>query len=464
MTLFKKPTIRFSDETDRTKSGPSFPSGHVTDNVIIATICTLFFRRWGWLYFFVAAAVGYSRIYLGAHWPSDVIATVFMALGHALLMVALLEFLWRRFAPRWAPRLFARHPSLRWRKWSSRHFMSNTKAVWFFILGLTAIRLTLLGTTDLTFDEAHYWMWSERLAPSYFSKGPGVAFAIRASTAIFGDTEFGVRFWSPILGAGTSLLIYYFTRRLFNATAGFWAVLAINAIPLFNIGNIAHDDRSALDLFLDGGHVHLLAGPRAEPEFFLALAADRSARRARVSLQIHERLRARLHRARPGAGPALAAGIQAARPLSSSRRLRALHWCRRSSGTRSTPGSRWRICVRGGAWITRSAFIRASCSDFSPRIFSFFRRSSFWGSPGPSSRTGAARASNSRCSISSGSGCRSSRFISSSRSTSRRRRTGTCSLSSVWGVLAAAYWHERLAASARIATGFRRRLSCSGWS
>src|SRR5215813_8824277 len=114
--------------------------------------------------------------------------------------------------------------------------MSTTRAVWLFILALTSIRLSMLATTDLEFDEAHYWMWSERLAPAYFSKGPGVAFAIRASTAVFGANEFGVRFFSPLLAAGTSLLLYYFARRLFNATAGLWAVIALNVTPIFNIG------------------------------------------------------------------------------------------------------------------------------------------------------------------------------------------------------------------------------------
>jgi undecaprenyl-diphosphatase len=112
LTLFKRPTIRYSDETDRTKSGPSFPSGHVTDNVIIATMCGLFFRRRGWLYFIVAAAVGYSRIYLGAHWPSDVLGSAFLAAGAALLVAALAEFVWRGGGSRWAPGLFARHPRL----------------------------------------------------------------------------------------------------------------------------------------------------------------------------------------------------------------------------------------------------------------------------------------------------------------------------------------------------------------
>jgi 4-amino-4-deoxy-L-arabinose transferase-like glycosyltransferase len=114
--------------------------------------------------------------------------------------------------------------------------MSTTRAVWLFVVALTAIRLALLTTTDLEFDEAHYWMWSERLAPAYFSKGPAIAFVIRAGTTAFGSNEFGVRFFSPLLAAGTSLLLFYFTRRLFNAAAGLWAVIALNVTPIFNIG------------------------------------------------------------------------------------------------------------------------------------------------------------------------------------------------------------------------------------
>src|SRR6478736_9332894 len=116
--------------------------------------------------------------------------------------------------------------------------MSTTRAVWLFVLALTAIRMALLGTSDLEFDEAHYWMWSERLAPAYFSKGPGIAFALRASTAVFGANEFGVRFFSPVLAAATSLLLFYFARHLFGASAGLWAVIALNATPIFNIGAI----------------------------------------------------------------------------------------------------------------------------------------------------------------------------------------------------------------------------------
>src|SRR6266536_3335208 len=114
--------------------------------------------------------------------------------------------------------------------------MSTTRAVWLFIIALTAVRLSMLATTDLEFDEAHYWIWSEHLAPACFSKGPAIAFVIRASTSVFGANEFGVRFFSPLLSAGTSVLLFYFARRLFNPTAGLWAVIAVNVTPIFNVG------------------------------------------------------------------------------------------------------------------------------------------------------------------------------------------------------------------------------------
>src|SRR5213078_4376947 len=128
-------------------------------------------------------------------------------------------------------------PWSRFQSWKlTPDLMSTTRSVWFFVIALTVIRLSILATTDLEFDEAHYWMWSERLAPASFRKGPAIAFVIRASTAVFGSNEFGVRFFSPLLAAGTSLLSFYFARRLFSATAGLWAVIALNVTPIFNIG------------------------------------------------------------------------------------------------------------------------------------------------------------------------------------------------------------------------------------
>src|SRR4029079_2305416 len=47
---------------------------------------------------------------------------------------------------------------------------------------------------DLSGDEAQYWDWSRHLDLSYYSKGPLIAYIIRASCAIFGDTMPAVRY------------------------------------------------------------------------------------------------------------------------------------------------------------------------------------------------------------------------------------------------------------------------------
>src|SRR5436309_8342843 len=83
---------------------------------------------------------------------------------------------------------------------------------------------------DLAPDEAHYWDWSRRLDWSYYSKGPLVAYLIRASCAVAGG-------WSRAL-TGTDMLAV----RLPAVLCGGLLLLSLYLLAL----RVCHSERTAV--------------------------------------------------------------------------------------------------------------------------------------------------------------------------------------------------------------------------
>ncbi|MBK5239720.1 phosphatase PAP2 family protein [Clostridium sp.] len=56
----------------------SFPSGHTTGAFSLAIIIALYFPMFGFITIPLACGVGISRIYIGVHYPTDVIVGIFI--------------------------------------------------------------------------------------------------------------------------------------------------------------------------------------------------------------------------------------------------------------------------------------------------------------------------------------------------------------------------------------------------
>jgi len=64
-------------------------------------------------------------------------------------------------------------------------------------------------------DETYYWIWSKKLALSYFDHPPMVAYLIRATT-LFGDSVMEVKLGAPLLMAGSAYFLYKLALMIFD--------------------------------------------------------------------------------------------------------------------------------------------------------------------------------------------------------------------------------------------------------
>jgi 4-amino-4-deoxy-L-arabinose transferase-like glycosyltransferase len=98
---------------------------------------------------------------------------------------------------------------------------------------LLCLRLAALywNTTDLFFDEAQYWAWSEEPAFGYYSKPPLIAWIIRAAAEACGAGEACVRLPSPLVHTATALAVFILGRGLYDARTGALSGLAFATLP-----------------------------------------------------------------------------------------------------------------------------------------------------------------------------------------------------------------------------------------
>ncbi|WP_432798840.1 ArnT family glycosyltransferase [Poriferisphaera sp. WC338] len=88
--------------------------------------------------------------------------------------------------PPHAPDELATEKLCAWASWRNTLLLA-------LIIFIIRLIYSFISPYELVGDEAQYWDWSRHLSWSYFTKGPGVAWTIFASTEIFGNAVWAIR-------------------------------------------------------------------------------------------------------------------------------------------------------------------------------------------------------------------------------------------------------------------------------
>ena len=111
--------------------------------------------------------------------------------------------------------------------------MFNSRPI-FPVLYFTTL-LLLAPTNLLSFDTYYYWEWSRHLALSYYDGSPMIAYFIKLSTLLFGDTLFALGFVGITTTALTSWIIYKTACQFLSKEASYIAMLLWLVSPLVTL-------------------------------------------------------------------------------------------------------------------------------------------------------------------------------------------------------------------------------------
>jgi 4-amino-4-deoxy-L-arabinose transferase-like glycosyltransferase/membrane-associated phospholipid phosphatase len=243
-----RPFHAIADAHLRIGMGDSFsmPSSHSANAFSATLILLVYYRRSIWCMLPLASMVALSRIYNGVHYPSDVAAGAVLGAGYSAAIIWAADAVWQWIGPRWFPIWWEGMPSLlnpvtrpaKEQGTSAVHEAQWLRLSYGLIALLLLLRLAYLGLSgiELTEDEAYQWLWSKHPALSYYSKPPMIAYTQWLGTHLWGDNEFGVRFFSPVIAAVMSILVFRLVAREAGARVAFILLLIFSVTPLLAVG------------------------------------------------------------------------------------------------------------------------------------------------------------------------------------------------------------------------------------
>ena len=103
----------------------------------------------------------------------------------------------------------------------------------YLVVAAFLLRLLYITQIELLPEDSYYWNYAQHLDLSYLDHPPMVAWLIWLGTAVFGDSEFGVRISALCCAAVASFFAYRLTRNLFGEASALVALVLMQVLPFF---------------------------------------------------------------------------------------------------------------------------------------------------------------------------------------------------------------------------------------